>query len=217
MNIEIAHQITHILVKGEIHMLRPNPWVRPFLYCIQTHPKASEEEICREMFCDNGNARKAAVRNILFFFKQQGIIESSKEAGFVLTKAGTNSLKTGDIWQGLKGVFQLTMWTPKAYHLPYILDVQPVPEHWYDNGRQGLEEFPEEFGENLCNLPLGTNDFKLDTIGMQGRPTYVETEIKADMTRNGKTTISGTFKNQGMKPFEVSFTVDDEVADEHLN
>lgn len=217
MIIDIKNQINYTLVKGEIHILRANPWVRPFLKYIQKNPTATETDICRELFCDNGNARKAAVKNILFFFSQQGFIESNKENGLLLTQSGLEALDTSNIWQGLKGVFQLTLWTPKADYTPYILDVQPVPDRWYDNGKYGLVEFPEKYGENICNLPLCPSNVKLDIIGKQGRPTIAEMEINTDIMRNGKITISGSYMNQGMKPFEVSFNVVDEVADYLLN
>ena len=105
--------IVYHLVKGEILKKRKNPWIRGFLKYLQEHPKANAEDICRDVFCDNGMARKAAVKNILYFFKQQGLIAYSNSSGYELTQEGLNAFESGSVWQGMKGSFVMTMWVPE--------------------------------------------------------------------------------------------------------
>ena len=208
--INIENSISYRLVKGEIRILRKNPWVRPFLRYIMEHPNAKEKEISRDLFCDNGNARANAVKNILFFFEQEGLLESSPSFGYNLTNEGVKALDSSEIWQGLKGAFQLTLWTPVEDH-PYVLDIQPVPEQWYDNGRNDLQEFPESYGKNIENVQLASNKIKLDVIGERYRPTFINTEYKASIKSNGEVSISAESAVKGFKPFEVKFKVDKEV------
>jgi hypothetical protein len=174
------------------------------------HPNAKEKEISRDLFCDNGNARANAVKNILFFFEQEGLLESSPSFGYNLTNEGVKALDSSEIWQGLKGAFQLTLWTPVEDH-PYVLDIQPVPEQWYDNGRNDLQEFPESYGKNIENVQLASNKIKLDVIGERYRPTFINTEYKASIKSNGEVSISAESAVKGFKPFEVKFKVDKEV------
>ena len=208
--INIENRISYRLVKGEIRILRKNPWVRPFLRYIMEHPNAKEKEISRDLFCDNGNARANAVKNILFFFEQEGLLESSPSFGYNLTNEGVKALDSSEIWQGLKGAFQLTLWTPVEDH-PYVLDIQPVPEQWYDNGRNDLEEFPESYGKNIENVLFASTKVKLDVIGERYRPTFINTEYKASIKSNGEVSISAKSTVKGFKPFEVKFKVDKEV------
>ena len=208
--INIENRISYRLVKGEIRILRKNPWVRPFLRYIMEHPNAKEKEISRDLFCDNGNARANAVKNILFFFEQEGLLESSPSFGYNLTNEGVKALDSSEIWQGLKGAFQLTLWTPVEDH-PYVLDIQPVPEQWYDNGRNDLEEFPESYGKNIENVLFASTKIKLDVIGERYRPTFINTEYKASIKSNGEVSISAKSTVKGFKPFEVKFKVDKEV------
>ena len=208
--INIENRISYRLVKGEIRILRKNPWVRPFLRYIMEHPNAKEKEISRDLFCDNGNARANAVKNILFFFEQEGLLESTPNFGYNLTNEGVKALDSSEIWQGLKGAFQLTLWTPVEDH-PYVLDIQPVPEQWYDNGRNDLQEFPESYGKNIENVQLASNKIKLDVIGERYRPTFINTEYKASIKSNGDVSISAKSTVKGFKPFEVKFKVDKEV------
>ena len=208
--INIENRISYRLVKGEIRILRKNPWVRPFLRYIMEHPNAKEKEISRDLFCDNGNARANAVKNILFFFEQEGLLESSPSFGYNLTNEGVKALDSSEIWQGLKGAFQLTLWTPVEDH-PYVLDIQPVPEQWYDNGRNDLEEFPESYGKNIENVLFASTKVKLDVIGERYRPTFINTEYKASIKSNGDVSISAKSTVKGFKPFEVKFKVDKEV------
>ena len=208
--INIENSISYRLVKGEIRILRKNPWVRPFLRYIMEHPNAKEKEISRDLFCDNGNARANAVKNILFFFEQEGLLESSPSFGYNLTNEGVKALDSSEIWQGLKGAFQLTLWTPVEDH-PYVLDIQPVPEQWYDNGRNDLQEFPESYGKNIENVQLASNKIKLDVIGERYRPTFINTEYKASIKSNAEVSISAKSTVKGFKPFEVKFKVDKEV------
>jgi hypothetical protein len=208
--INIENRISYRLVKGEIRILSKNPWVRPFLRYIMEHPNAKEKEISRDLFCDNGNARANAVKNILFFFEQEGLLESTPNFGYNLTNEGVKALDSSEIWQGLKGAFQLTLWTPVEDH-PYVLDIQPVPEQWYDNGRNDLQEFPESYGKNIENVQLASNKIKLDVIGERYRPTFINTEYKASIKSNGEVSISAKSTVKGFKPFEVKFKVDKEV------
>ncbi|MBR3070605.1 hypothetical protein [Fibrobacter sp.] len=211
MNINnIENHISYRLVKGEIRTLRKNPWIRPFLRYIMEHPNAKEKEISRDLFCDNGNARANAVKNIIFFFEQEGLIESTPSFGNNLTNEGVKALDSSEIWQGLKGAFQLTLWVPVENH-PYVLDIQPVPDQWYDNGRNDLEEFPENYGKNIENVQLASNKVKLDVIGERYRPTFANTEYKASIKSNGEVSISAKSTVKGLKPFEVKFKVNEVV------
>ena len=211
MNINnIENHISYRLVKGEIRTLRKNPWIRPFLRYIMEHPNAKEKEISRDLFCDNGNARANAVKNIIFFFEQEGLIESTPSFGNNLTNEGVKALDSSEIWQGLKGAFQLTLWVPVENH-PYVLDIQPVPDQWYDNGRNDLEEFPENYGKNIENVQLASNKVKLDVIGERYRPTFANTEYKASIKSNGEVSISAKSTVIGLKPFEVKFKVNEVV------
>ena len=97
--INIENSISYRLVKGEIRILRKNPWVRPFLRYIMEHPNAKEKEISRDLFCDNGNARANAVKNILFFFEQEGLLESTPNFGYNLTNEGVKALDSSEIWR----------------------------------------------------------------------------------------------------------------------
>ena len=72
---------------------------------VKEHPQANAVDIGRELFADNGMARRAAVENILFFFGKQGLICRERGKGMVLTEAGENSLESGYVWQGMKGAF----------------------------------------------------------------------------------------------------------------
>lgn len=211
MNINnIENHISYRLVKGEIRTLRKNPWIRPFLRYIMEHPNTKEKEISRDLFCDNGNARANAVKNIIFFFEQEGLIESTPSFGNNLTNEGVKALDSSEIWQGLKGAFQLTLWVPVENH-PYVLDIQPVPDQWYDNGRNDLEEFPENYGKNIENVQLASNKVKLDVIGERYRPTFANTEYKASIKSNGEVSISAKSTVKGLKPFEVKFKVNEVV------
>lgn len=211
MNINnIENHISYRLVKGEIRTLRKNPWIRPFLRYIMEHPNAKEKEISRDLFCDNGNARANAVKNIIFYFEQEGLIESTPSFGNNLTNEGVRALDSSEIWQGLKGAFQLTLWVPVENH-PYVLDIQPVPDQWYDNGRNDLEEFPENYGMNIENVQLASNKVKLDVIGERYRPTFANTEYKASIKSNGEVSISAKSTVKGLKPFEVKFKVNEVV------
>ena len=44
--------------------------------------------------------------------------------------------------------FLLTLWNPMG-DMPYILDVQPVPDNWYDKAKNAPEDIPEEYGKNM--------------------------------------------------------------------
>ena len=119
-------------------------------------------------------------------------------------------MDSSEIWQGLKGAFQLTLWVPVENH-PYVLDIQPVPDQWYDNGRNDLEEFPENYGKNIENVQLASNKVKLDVIGERYRPTFANTEYKASIKSNGEVSISAKSTVKGLKPFEVKFKVNEVV------
>ncbi|MCQ2049916.1 MAG: hypothetical protein MJZ22_02805 [Candidatus Saccharibacteria bacterium] len=207
MELKIENEIANILIKGEIQMKRQNPWILPFLRYIDEHPHANEEDICRNLFCDNGAARKAAVKNILFFFKQQGLITYNNVNGHTLTNDGQEACITGSIWQGMKGAFDITLWYPYGI----ILNVQPVPEHWYDNGKYGLEDLPEEYGKNLENLILCSNSVKLNSVGKSYRPTHINTDFSAQVNSKRQVYIKANSNVEGMDSYELNFTIDEDI------
>ncbi|MCQ2124718.1 MAG: hypothetical protein MJZ25_11085 [Fibrobacter sp.] len=211
MELYIDNEIKNYLVKGEIKIKRKNPWVLPFLRYIEEHPHTNEEGISRDLFCDNGAARKSAVKNILFFFKQQGLISYDNVNGYSLTETGNDVFLTSSIWLGMKGAFDITLWQPYGSQVPFILNVQPVPEHWYDNGKNGLEDIPEEYGTNLENLILCSDSVKLDSIGKYYRPTHINTDFSAQVNSKRQVNIKANPKVDGMDSYELNFTINEDT------
>lgn len=210
MKLNLENSISFRTFKGEIKTLRKNRWVSPFLRYIMDHPHANEVDICRDFFCDNGEARRSAVRNMVFYFKQQDLLAYDNVNGYELTGIGQKTMETGNLWQGQKGVFLLTLWDPMG-DTPYILDVQAVPDSWYDNAKNDPEEIPEEYGENMCDVTLCSKKFQIVSTGKTFCPTYSKTEFKADVKSNGTVKISGTPALNGLEPFEVTFQINDEL------
>jgi hypothetical protein len=64
--------------------------------------------------------------------------------------------------------------------MPYILDVQPVPDSWYDNAKNDPEEIPEEYGKNMENLTVCSDKTKLVSTGKTFCSTYTKMEFKDD-------------------------------------
>ena len=209
MKLNINNKIAFRVIKGEISALRKNLWICPFLKYIVEHPHANEVDICRDLFCDNGEARRAAVKNILFFFKQQGLLAYDKQNGYELTAIGMKAMETGNVWQGLKGAFLMILWNPEG-EMPFILDVQPVPDTWYDKGRNEPEEIPEEYGRNMENLTVCSDKVSLVSTGKSFVTTYAKMEFKADLKSNGLVKFVGTSAQDGLESFEVTFRIGDE-------
>lgn len=206
--------IVYRLVKGEILKKRKNPWIRGFLKYLQEHPKANAEDICRDVFCDNGMARKAAVKNILYFFKQQGLIAYSNSSGYELTQEGLNAFESGSVWQGMKGSFVMTMWAPENSK-PFILDIQPVHDSWYDNGRGELSDFEEQYNASFEELELCTDKVKIVEFGKLTRPAYVHSNFLAKVKTDGQILIKGTpFEKTGFEPYEVRFKISKELLEQ---
>lgn len=113
MKIDVTNLIDHYLVKGEISKRFKNPWIRAFLMYIQKHPQATAEEISRDLiprdlFADNGIARRNAVQNILFFFECQEMIrrENGKRE---LTEEGICAAEDKMLWQKSSWIFLLSL------------------------------------------------------------------------------------------------------------
>lgn len=210
MKLNINNKIAFRVIKGEISALRKNLWICPFLKYIVEHPHANEVDICRDLFCDNGEARRAAVKNILFFFKQQGLLAYDKQNGYEVTAIGMKAMETGNVWQGLKGAFLMTLWNPEG-EMPYILDVQPVPDSWYDKGKNEPEEIPEEYGRNMENLTVCSDKIMLVSTGKSFVTTYAKMEFKADLKSNGLVKFVGTSAQDGLESFDVTFRIGDEL------
>ena len=207
--------ISYRIVKGEIQSLRPNPWIRGFLMYIQEHPQANEQDICRELFCDNGKARLSAVKNILFFYKQSGLICYDKINGYELTQEGLKAFESCEIWQGLKGAFAVTLWTPDSGFAPFLLNIQPVPDHWYDKGSHEIVDMSETYGKNMQNVELCSDKVKLVEIGKMMRQTYIKTDFKAKLNPiNGDVTIKGTPDTKSnLKSYDVHFKLGKEMLE----
>ena len=210
MKLNINNKIAFRVIKGEISALRKNLWICPFLKYIVEHPHANEVDICRDLFCDNGEARRAAVKNILFFFKQQGLLAYDKQNGYEVTAIGMKAMETGNVWQGLKGAFLMTLWNPEG-EMPYILDVQPVPDSWYDKGKNEPEEIPEEYGRDMENLTVCSDKIMLVSTGNSFVSTYAKMELKADLKSNGLVKFVGTSAQDGLESFDVTFRIGDEL------
>lgn len=210
MKLSLNNSISFRTFKGEIKALRKNHWISPFLRYIMDHPHANEVDICRDLFCDNGEARRSAVRNMVFYFKQQGLLAYDHVNGHELTSLGQKTMETGNLWQGQKGAFLLTLWNPMG-DMPYILDVQAVPDSWYDNAKNDPEEIPEEYGENMCDVTLCSNKLQIVSTGKTFCFSNPKTEFKADVKTNGTVKISGIPTLKGLEPFEVTFQIDDEL------
>ena len=204
MKLELNTDDFHYAVaKCEIFVQCENPWIRGFLKYIQDKPKASPAEMCRDMFCDNGKAREAAIKNILFFFETNGLLEKNPEGGFGLTQDGLKALDAGNVWQGRKGTFLLTIWTPDELGAAYVLNVQGVPDFW-----DGKEDFGDLENFVLCDgkvkMPLHLNSLRktyVDTV-YDGKVSLEKKKIKICGVPDPKTRL---------KPYETVFELSDEL------
>lgn len=208
MKIDIHEDISYYLVKAEIRQLTSNPWIRPFLKYIHEHPNAHDSEICKDLFADNGTARVAAVKNILFFFKENGLLVFNKEKGYELTTDGLEALKSANIWQGKKGVFLFTIWDAPSSE-SFILNIQPVPEHWYDNAKN----FPEDYSSLYDNdkLKLCFSDIEVKEFEPAWIETFQNTEFETNVYTNGIIKIVGKPKVKGLEEYQVEW-IDEELT-----
>lgn len=203
MKIDICKDISFYLVKGEILKLSPNPWIRPFLKYIHEHPNLSECDISRDLFADNGHARVAAAQNILFFFKENGLLDFNKGKGYGLTEEGLHALETAKLWQGMKGVFLFTIWNSMTRS--FILNIQPVPEHWYDTAKNAPEEFSDLYGNEDEYPKLCVDDIRLKYLETSWIETFQKTDFEANVFENGSVEISGTPSVKGLKEYQVKW------------
>ena len=219
MRINIEDHVSYYIVKGEALFYKPNMWIRSFLECIKEHPMANATDICREFFADNGMARRAAVENIIYFFTKQGLIEKKKGDGMVLTEAGENSMESGFVWQGVKGAFMLTLWNPTG-DIPFILNVQPVPENWYDNARNGNEVIPKEYGKHLEYLQPCSSKVQFLSVGQSYCPTYCDVKYTASaefVKKDCFVKVSACPNVNSLAPYEVTFRIDNDLLAYFVN
>lgn len=213
MKINIKDHVTYYTVKGEAQFYKPNMWVRAFLGYVKEHPQANAVDIGRELFADNGMARRAAVENILFFFEKQGLIRRERGKGMVLTEAGENSLESGYVWQGMKGAFMLTLWNPMG-DIPFVLNIQSVPEDWFDNSKNDFKDIPKEYGKQLEFLQLCSGKVQFLSIGKKYCPGYCDTEYAASaefVKKDCFVKVSATPKQGNFKPYEVTFRIENDL------
>lgn len=215
---DIDCNVTYCLIKGEIEIYCENPWIRAFLQYIIDNPHANETDICRDLFIDNGPARKAAVKNILFFFECNGLIKSNRESGRTLTKEGFTAFETANIWQGQKGTFQMVLWQPNENYHPFILNIQTVPDEWYDNGKNELKNFPNEYGTALENLTMCNNKIRIKSVENIYRQNFVKTDFdaKIKLTINpnkfdNRIKIDATPQAKGLKSYNLNFKLDKDI------
>ena len=205
------HDFFYRIVKGELKMRSQNPWVRPFLHYIKEHPKANEAEISRDLFADNGFARKTAVKNMLFFFTQNGLLEKNQNA-YALTNEGLQTLEDSFLWKGKKGTFVFTFFKVAENQNPILLHIDEVPEIWYDNGKGDLVEMDETYGEHFSNLQLAQTNIKIEHIGESARETYLDFDYKAKIdifSRNVK--VKATSNVNGFENYEVKFKLPETI------
>lgn len=205
MKIDIHEDISYYLVKAEIRQLTYNPWIRPFLKYIHEHPNANDSEICRDLFADNGTARIAAVENILFFFKENGLLVFNKERGYELTTDGLEALDSANIWQGKKGVFLFTIWDAPTSEF-FILNIQSVPEHWYDNARNPPEDYSSLYDETSNNPKRCFSDIEVKNFNTAWIETFQDTEFEANVRSDGTIKITGKPKVKGLEEYQVEWT-----------
>jgi len=219
MKINIEDQVSYFTVKGEAQFYKPNMWVRSFLECVKEHPMFNATDICRELFADNGMARRAAVENIIYFFMKQGLVEKKKGDGMMLTAAGENAMESGYVWQGVKGAFLMTLWNPMG-DIPFILNVQPVPENWFNNPKNGSENIPKEYGKSLECLQPCSNKVRFSSVGATYCPTHSDIEYTANaelVKKDCFVTVTATPKLDAIQPYEVTFRVDNDLLAYFVN
>ncbi len=214
MKIDIKKNISFYLVKAEILQHSPNPWIRPFLKYVHEHPNANEFDICRNLFVDNGAARISATKAILLFFEKNDLIVR-KGKGYELTEEGLESLDSAKLWQGKKGVFLFTIWDAPTSE-SFILDIQPVPEHWYDNARNSPEDYSSLYNESDDEPKLCSSDIRVKEFESSWIETFQDTEFEANVYSNGTISISGTPNVKGLKSYQVEW-IDEELAKDFID
>lgn len=174
MKIDVTNLIDHYLVKGEISKRFKNPWIRAFLTYLQNHPQASAEEISRDLFADNGIARRNAVQNLLYFFECQKMLQ--RENGkWELTEEGIRATEDEMLWQTINGTFLVSFLNLDENHF-FVLQVEEKPDSWYDDGYQDLEKMivgPE-------NWKLFSPDIRIEKLARDVRPTSATYKFDAD-------------------------------------
>ena len=192
MKIDIKKDINFRIFKGCIKKRTPNPWICAFLLYLREHPSANESDICRALFCDNGEARRSAVRNILFFFRQQGLVTYDRQRDNILTADGKAAFEEGKVWQSMEGAFLTTFWIPVPGTLPIVLGIMPVPEKWYDFGKESIVPIPDYYGKNFESL-IVPEGIRVASTGKSMRGSYVDVDWKADLNpRSGLIKISSS-------------------------
>lgn len=215
MKIDIRENISYYLVKGKITQKTPNPWIRSFLQYIDKHPNANEFDICRDLLADNGTARVAAVKNILFFFKENGLLVFNKGKGYELTADGVEALDSAKLWLGKKGVFLFTIWDTATDS--FILNIQPVPEHWYDTAKNPPENFSSLYDED--NYPkLCFSEIKVDLNDLESSwiETFQDTEFEASVLSDGTVKIAGRPKVKGLEEYQVEW-IDEQLTSHFID
>ena len=199
MQLNIQENIEFIIVKGSILRREESPWISPFLRYIQENPQATPEQLCRELFADNGKARLTAMQNILHFFCNRGLLEKTR-GKYVATPEGEDAVAEGKMWKGFEGSFLATVFCIEDTYL--LLHLQDVPEQWFENGNQDLEEFPADNMEEFCQTSFIPYSPEIKIVNLEGqyRP------------------ISGTLNNvkKQEESVECSFYLPEELADSLL-
>ena len=219
MQLNIQENIEFIIVKGSILRREESPWISPFLRYIQENPQATPEQLCRELFADNGKARLTAMQNILHFFCNRGLLEKTR-GKYVLTPEGEDAVAEGKMWKGFEGSFLATVFCIEDTYL--LLHLQDVPEQWFENGNQDLEEFPVDNMEEFCQTSFIPYSPEIKIVNLEGqyRPTYIQdTEFTANFSFHKKRlTISGTLNNvkKQEESVECSCYLPEELADSLL-
>lgn len=210
--LDIKDNISYRIIKGEIKKKSANPWIRPFLRYIKEHPNTNEVEISRDLLADNGHARKSAVKNILFFFSQSGLLDYHPVHGYELTENGMKALEDSFVWQGKKGSFMITLWTPVPDQNPIILNIAEVPDSWYDNGKNDLEEIPEAYGENYSNVLLAPKDVQLIDIGKRTRISYAKIDFTSALDPSkGIVGVRTNGNVPGLEDYEIIFQLPKDI------
>ncbi len=215
MKIDIRENISYYLVKGKITQRTPNPWIRSFLQYIDKHPNANEFDVCRDLLADNGTARVAAVKNILFFFKEIGLLVFNKGKGYELTADGVEARDSANLWQGKKGVFLFTILDTATDY--FILNIQPVPGHWYDTARKPPQNFSSLYDEDNYPKPR-FSDIKVDFNDLESSwiETFQDTEFEASIRSDGTVKIVGKPKVKGLEEYQVEW-IDKELTSRFID
>lgn len=206
MKIDIQDEVRSIIVKGEISEKVQNPWARAFLQYIQKNPKASLEKIGTDLFGDDGVARRRTVENILQYFQNNGLLKM--EGGLrSLTAEGLEVLANGALWRASKGSFLLIVYDLDDSNR-LILGLKSVPDDWFDNGTQELEEL--ESPDEVNWISSADVRIERDKLAKEVRPTYVEYDLDVDFNPVAKTIeISGKSAKKSFPEILAKFELSD--------